>query len=103
MAIKHIPLTNAQPNQNVFTTLDGIDVELRLRWSDRDSHYYLTVLDSTGTVLVGATRAVVASDVLKYVQSPPGNLVFVNTTNDGEEPSLTNLNQGVFLYYVEAL
>ena len=96
-----IPLQNDVPNQNIKIELGGLFLELRLRYNERDSSFFLTILDADGQVLQGSLQCVLNANLLRYTSEVTGKLGFVNSENDNE-PSLTNMNISTFLIYVPA-
>lgn len=98
----------------VRLTLDGTDVELRLRWNARLSAWYATMLQSsTGRAIFAGVRVelgwpvALASRVPRgengeVPAGPPGCLVALDTTRRGIDLDENGFDRGVSLLYFTA-
>ena len=85
--------------------LDGTTYTLRFRWYDTDAGWRIVTLDEPGQViLAGAVR--MAVDFPLYLSRvprvPPGYLLLIDTTGQGQEAGLADLGGRHLLYYIPA-
>lgn len=109
MASLIIPtLTDGTSFYSVRTTLDGLDYQLEFDWSTREDRWYLTLRDSQGGLLMGATKLVCNVPLLRYRRhiegTPPGELAVTTISPDPSPPGFYDLGPDVRcqLVYFEA-
>jgi hypothetical protein len=77
------------------TTLDGLDYQLEFSWSTREERWYLTIKDSQGDLLMGATKLVCNVPLLRYRRhiegTPAGELAVTTTSTDYTPPGFYEL------------
>lgn len=82
--------------------LDKKTYGLEFRWNERDSSWYLSVLDAEDVPLLSGMRVVVSHLYLsryRLLGLPKGDLEFIDTTNQDKEPGFTDLGTRVLLLY----
>jgi hypothetical protein len=85
--------------------LDGTTYTLGLRWNDRDSAWYLDVLDAEENPIAMGRKVVVGFPLLgrsKLENQPPGVLFAMDTSGADAEPGVNDLGGRVQLLYQEA-
>lgn len=107
MAIQRIP-TSTDPELPHYvqrTALDGVEYELRFDWNQREQRWYLRIADADGDVIAGDIKIVSGWPLLRRRRDdrlPPGALMAVDQTGNGEDPGLTELGERVLLLYFDA-
>lgn len=90
MSCYTIPLPNpSQPSVKLSTTLDGVVFYLELDWHERDSRWYLSVLDYAEEPLIEGVRIVHGWPLMKRVvetRRPGGELVAIDLSGASEDP-----------------
>ncbi len=103
MAIETITLAVGVPSYRLRATLDGVEFELVLRWSEREEHWYLDLHDANGMPLVGCIKVVVNWPLLYRFRSleglPAGELMAVDLRTPPQDPGLDDLGDAVSLCY----
>jgi hypothetical protein len=88
-------LTDGTTYYSLRTTLDGLDYQLDLDWSPREDRWYLTLRDSQGELLMGATKLVQNIPLLRYRRhiagTPAGELVVSTLGTDDSPPTRLEL------------
>lgn len=107
MATVRINLAPGIPSYRQRTVLDGTEYILDLRWSQRESRWYLDLRSSAGALIAGAIKLVVNWPLLYRLRGvaglPPGELWVVDTRPTPADPSLEELGDSIQLVYREAL
>ncbi|MFW6031645.1 MAG: phage baseplate plug family protein [Myxococcota bacterium] len=106
MAVLRIPTSTSSevPNYRQRTTLDGRQYVLRFRWNVRGAYWTIDVHDSSDNPIASGVKVVPGWDLLKLVtdpRKPPGVLMAVDMTGDGEAPGIEQLGRDVVLYYFD--
>lgn len=102
--MRTIPVSPDLVHQSLRVLLDGVELELDVRWNDRASAWMLTVSDDDGLVTAGR-RIVVGVPLLARVMSdrlPAGELIAVDTSDTDADPGEGELGRRVELVYVTA-
>ncbi len=102
--IRVIPASQTESNFPLVVTLEGQDYIFAYLWNERDSHWYLTVRDSSGSDIVTGIKVV--ADVPFYVHEsderwPPGDIWIRDTTGSETDPGLRDLGTRVKVVYVD--
>lgn len=96
MTYLQIPtLTDGTAHYTFRTTLDGSDYLFELDWSTREERWYLSIYDSTETLLCGRVKLVPNWPLLRYFHHreglPPGELIVYTAVDPGAPPGLYEL------------
>jgi len=105
MAIDLIPTSTTLPYYEFEVELDGVEFKLEFRYNDRDSSWYMTVLDSQDALLRAGIRVVLNWSLLRLwadVTAPDGALQTVNEGKVLLPPTLNQLGAEVLLTYLDA-
>ena len=109
MSILEIPLTPDTPDFRQVASLDGAAYVLDVSFSDRTNSWYVSVLqqreDSEPTPIAEGVRLAVNYPVLAGIVfdgRPQGELIPIDLTNRGIDPSYEDLGTRVRLYYYDA-
>jgi hypothetical protein len=84
-------------------TLDGVQYIFRLQWNTRQSIWYLTICDATGTAILSSIAMLTNRNLVKqYPTLPlPRGLLFVgDTTGKAETAGLASFSTTHQLLYV---
>jgi len=80
------------------TNLDGVDYQLDFHWATREARWYVRLLDTLGTVLVGPMKLVVNWPLLHYYHGragvPSGEIWCMTMGASNDSPGLTELGEG---------
>ena len=80
------------------TKLDGRDFVLRFAFNERESAWYLSILDEEETPLLLDLKLVANWPLLRHYRYdprfPPGELMAVDLTGDGAPPGIDELGEG---------
>jgi hypothetical protein len=82
--------------------LDGRTFGLEFRWNERDASWYLSLRDADDAPLLSGLRVTVGHLYLsrfRLLGLPKGELEFVDTTGQDEDPGFTDLGSRVVLLY----
>lgn len=107
MAVFTLPLKGeTYPHHSIRMVLDGRRYELVFRWNQRASSWFCTILNEGGEVLLGSRRILPGQAIIGrfgYNEALPlGELLPIDTTNEGAPPDLAELGQRVQVVYVDA-
>jgi hypothetical protein len=98
MIVKIPTLLDGTAHYSLRTTLDGIDYEVHLDWSSRESRWYFSLYTAEGDLLCGQTKVFANHPVLRYYKHrpgmPPGDILAVTTLADDTPPGLYELGIG---------
>lgn len=110
-----IPTRTDLTNYEVTVELDGVDFDLSFLWNDRDESWYLTITETTQTLvdeqtgekvpLIAGIPIVIGTPLMRVLTSlrrPAGELIAIDNTGTGTSPGINELGARVLLYYVEA-
>lgn len=93
--ILEIPLINTEPRFKIRTTLDNIELILKIDWNDRAQRFQMSVFDSDENALVEGICMNVDTELLhRYLVSglPRGKLVLYDTSKTHAE---AGINAGI--------
>ena len=99
-----VPLTSSDSNYEQIVTLDGVDYTLRFLWNTRSGYWFLTIRNGDGDDLVTGRKVVADTPFANHDTAagmPPGQLWFVDLTQQGLPPGLRDLGSRVVLLYVD--
>lgn len=102
--IRKINTSISESNYEQLVALDGEDFILRFLWNERDSHWYLTIRDSSGIDIATGFKIVADVPFAVHVASgmmPHGQLWIIDTTLAGVDPGLRDIGGRVLLIYVD--
>lgn len=105
MADLILPVDSASEFYDLDVDLDGRAYRFELRWNPRAASWFITTYDATGELLVGPRRIVLGANLLGRGiddRLPPGELLAVDTSSDGTDPTRDDLGTRVVLVYAEA-
>lgn len=105
MTVRILPVQQGAPSQEFQVSLDGQLYTLGLTWNEREGAFYLDVSDQDGSPILLGRKVVVGLPLLARFRDaalPPGQLLAVDTSGQGKDPSLADLGARVPLYYIEA-
>lgn len=102
-----IALFPGVPRYRVRDVLDGVEYLLVLRWSQRETKWYLDLSNANGDLLVAAIKVVVNWPLLADVRGsglalPAGELVAMDTRSTPADPGLDELGDSIPLLYFSA-
>lgn len=82
-------------------TLEGDDFILDFRYNDRDERYYLTIKDEDEQVIASSIK-VVRGPLLRTISDErrPWGELFVKDTGANAEPTLSNIGNGIDIYFI---
>lgn len=101
-----VPCTpNGEADWTQRTALGGVDFLLRLRWSQREGHWLLTVSDADGVAIASGVVLVVGVYLLRRVvdsRRPAGELLVVDVSGANDvDPAFTDLGDRFALLYLD--
>ena len=105
MSVVKIPTTPSLPHYNQFTTLDGTTYELVFFWNTRDEHWYMDINDIDGNIILPSSKLVCNYPLLRRAKnpdSPPGQILAMDTSGLDEDPAFNDLGTRVELLYYDA-
>jgi hypothetical protein len=105
MALLTIPLTDNVPWYTFTTTLEGATYGFEMCFNSRANRWMLSLSDATGTLLVASIVLLIERDLLRPYRTykvPPGNLVVLDNTGFGQQPSQGSFLLNHSLYYLES-
>lgn len=103
MALLRIP-TEPYPNTTMQSDLDGTTYSFRFRWSERASCWHMDMWTLDGVPVVLSARLVTGFPLLRRVVRelrPPGELIVLDLTGPGEEPTLEEFGSRFALFYLD--
>ena len=98
MAVKQIVFGGDSAAKVQTVTMDGIDYQLRVRWSDAAGAWYMDLYDADGQPLQVGRRLSASYAPILGLRGPPG--CFIVDGKDGEPAEA--LGSTFNRYYVEA-
>lgn len=104
-SVVQIPLRNDLPFWDMQVDLETSTYTLQFRWNVRSNSWTFTVLDEQDlNVLTGDSRVVVNFPMGYYNtnRAPVGLFLFLDTSNQGLDPGLTDLGGRVQIVYLTA-
>lgn len=105
MATVILPIKqDGYPAYDFDVELDGSEYNLDFLWNERDEHWYFTLSDSEGDIIVAGVKIVVDWNLLRKcadARKPPGELIAIDTNEEGD-PSRYEFGNRVQLIYIEA-
>lgn len=104
MALWRIP-TKPYPNVTQQSDLDGTTYSFRFRWSERGSCWHMDVRTLDDEPVLLSARLVTGFPLLRRVRNttrPPGELIVVDMSSRGEEPTLEEFGSRFVLFYIDA-
>ena len=108
MATLQIPVRVDPLNYTMKVEMDGGFYDLGFRFNARDDHWYMDVSFDEALVVSGI-KVVHSSDLLGQFaefavdgRTPPGQLIILDITNAGRDPSKTNFGNEIVMLYTEA-
>lgn len=86
------------------TELDKVSFGFELRWNERESCWYCSLLDGDGNVLIAGRKVVLGGLFRKYRgrEGTPqlGDVYAIDTSGAGVDATLTDLGKRVVLTYM---
>ena len=104
MAVEEIPTSTQVPYYEQEVELDGVQFKLQFQYIDRDDAWYMTVLDTNGTLLRAGIKVVLSWSLLRLwasVDAPAGEIISVNQGEISAPPTLNQLGAEVLLEYLD--
>lgn len=104
MAILTLPLDEDAPWYSFSTTLEAVTYTFEMAYNTRAKRWYLSVGDAIGTVLVAGVPILIERDLLaayRHLPIPPGSFVALDTSGQGQQPTLGSFLLNHILYYIE--
>lgn len=103
MTAQIIPVRNDVPAYTMRVDLSGVEFVLGFRFNERDSFWYMEILDATNEPIVSGIRVVLGIALLRNsvdLRRPVGELMAIDQTNSGEECStVAGFGDRVLLVY----
>lgn len=102
MTIQTLPTRTDVPRYDFEIELDGVVYVFDMEWNDRDSGWYMSILDRDLTPLLSGRRVVTNWPLTnRYRDSrlPAGTIEAVDTSGSETEPGLSDLGDRVKLIY----
>lgn len=84
--------------------LDGTEYELYFEWNERDGRWFFSISDSTGDRIASGIKVVADWPLIHRVRDarrPPGEIVAIDSTGNGEPPGRDDLGARVKIYYYD--
>jgi hypothetical protein len=90
------------PEFSFAIDFDGEEFILEFQYNERDSRFYLSVLDEDETVIAQSIKLVRNVPLLGTNINPkrPAGELFIFDNGANEEPNMDNLGRGLDLYYI---
>jgi hypothetical protein len=104
MAIRVINTTSELSSYNQRTILDGREYILTLQWTQRASHWFLSIADQDGVAIANGLKLVANFPVnrrLTDARGPFGLIIPMDLSGSGRDPGLRDLGNRVLLTYVD--
>lgn len=82
--------------------LDKVTFGFGFEWNDRDSGWYMSIADVSGTVLLSGRRVVLNYPLINLYRDtalPLGNIMAFDSTGTDTEPGYADLGARVYLAY----
>jgi hypothetical protein len=89
-----VPLRDDAPAYEIRAELNGVEVQLRLRWQARSEEWIASVLDASGALLFGDVALVADFALGARVAAPEwprGAFVLLDTSGAGEHAARSGL------------
>jgi len=105
MAIEQLPISVGVPNYSFEVELDGVEFKIDLRYNDRGSAWFMTILDTDDNVLRSGIKVVNDWPLLRLWKDsnrPEGEIVTVSQGARVSPPTLDELGVDVVLNYLDA-
>ena len=105
MAVRIIPTSTTAPLYTQRTELDGRECVVAFDWNERDGAWYLAISDVDEERLLSGIKIVEGAPLLRRQTDPrlpPGEIVAVDTMDEGKDPGFADRGDRVILYYVDA-
>jgi hypothetical protein len=92
-------LTDGTDHYTFRTNLEGIDYQIRLDWSTRESRWYMSLYSATEELLCGQIKVLTNWPMLRYYHHregmPTGEIIAASLqTDDDSPPGLYELGVG---------
>jgi hypothetical protein len=105
MTLYKIPISGAADGPFYFTVdLGGTNYQLKFQFNERDSAWYMDILDTAGNPMRSGIKVVVNFPLLTRWRDdlrPPGELAGIDLTADPIDPTMERLGEDCVLYYNE--
>lgn len=105
MSARQLVVRPGLPSQQQRVHLDGVEYILTLRWSQRESRWYMDIAAATGARLVTGLALSLFTPILEPVRTlpglPPGEFMLFDTRIDRADPTLASFGDSVLLVYGE--
>jgi hypothetical protein len=105
MAILKLPITNVDRDYSLNVLFDGVVFTLQFHFNDRAGAWFVSVFDQSGAEILTGTKVVGDWLLWKYSidgRLPDGNVLIVDPSGEGKEPSEENFGISVVGLYSEA-
>jgi len=102
MAILIVPTSTEIAHYTQRTVLDGTSFQLEFIFNEREGSWYLSILSEEGDDLIMGIKIVADWPLLRRQQredTPPGELIALDTTGEGLDPGFADLGGRVILLY----
>lgn len=102
MASQTLPTRTDAARYSFEIDLEDDTFTFSFEWNDRDSGWYMSIADATGTVLLAGRRVVVGYPLINIYRDarlPQGSLEAIDTSSTGEEAGVGDLGDRVKLIY----
>jgi len=105
MAVFVVPTANRNPHFEQETTLDGVRFILNFHWNSVSGSWFMSVSDIDGEPIISGRRMSANWSMLARSadsRRPAGELIVIDTSGSGVDPSFDELGERVLLSYLEA-
>lgn len=100
-----IPVTSSDLAQTFTMALDGNQYGFEFTWNDRDSRWYMDLLDDAGNYVLTGLPVVTDYPLISRFHvagRPPGNIFAIDTLGAGMDAGKDDLGNRVVLIYESA-
>jgi hypothetical protein len=102
---EQVSLVPSVAQYELRTDLEGAEYTLKMRYADRLGVWLMDLEDENGEPIITGAWCLLNVRLLKgntVATRPPGDLVFVSTSQDGREATFDNMGTRVELIYLTA-
>lgn len=100
---QQLPLQPSTANYQFGTSLDAVAYIIRIRWNDRESAWYMDLLDESETPIRNGIKLVLGTLLggrSAVANFPPGSFMLTDLADSGTDPTYDDMGVRVVLWYI---
>ena len=108
MSLKKIPIFSDPKNYQINVAINGVNLNIRFRYNDRNDTWYMSIYDRNNTLLLSGiptlSNVISMTDVYQVLSNDLiGDFLFFDKTGKAQDVTSEDLGNQIELYFIDNL